>query len=100
MKVIGEPGKEYELTLDVPAMLDRNKPEVMDYASQTVPILRVKLSFCKRGEAFLNTGECHLCEPGSYLFYAHNSPISCLECPLRAQCYGGENIGPLPGYWR
>jgi len=29
------------------------------------------------------------------------SPGDCTPCPVdRADCEGGPNIGPLPGYWR
>ncbi len=52
------------------------------------------------GEAFLLSGECRLCEAGTYLLSAPSSPTICSSCPANAVCLGGNEIGPAAGYWR
>ena len=101
--LVGEPGRHYSLKIESLTAIDQSKPEAQEAAQQfgsNVPLIDIHFSYCDPGEAFLKTGKCELCPPNSYLFHFHTSPTNCLVCPLNARCFGGEDIGPVPGYWR
>ena len=101
--LVGEPGRHYSLKIESLTVIDQSKPEAQEAAQQfgsNFPLSDIHFSFCDSGEAYLKTGECQLCPPKSYLFHSHTTPTDCLACPLNARCFGGEDIGPVPGYWR
>ena len=63
--------------------------------------LNIEFRPCLTGESYTELGECIECSSGSYLLYAPSEPTECTEClTLKTTCYGGNNIGPKPGYWR
>lgn len=54
---------------------------------------------CSIGDVTAATGDaCQICEKGYYSFNPRNS--SCDWCVPNAECPGGAEVLPLPGFWR
>ena len=101
--LVGEPGREYLLTVGASQVLDTSKPEVQEALAKFAkiePSISVQFRLCEAGEAFLKTGECQLCDNLSYSLEPPTRPTECLACPRNAVCFGGDKIGPAPGLWR
>lgn len=59
----------------------------------------IKVRKCLPGEVNVTSKEiCVLCESGSYSLDPSKS--TCHECPLEANCLGGNALRAKPGYWR
>ena len=101
--LVGEPGRDYLLTLGASQVLDNSKPDVQEALTKfekIEPSIRVHFRVCETGEAFLKTGECQVCDSHSFSLEAPTEPTECLSCPRNAVCFGGDKIGPAPGLWR
>ena len=102
--LIGEPGRNYSLAINSTGVIDRNKLDVIEaidrFSGAIEPNITVRFRECQAGEAYLHTGECQTCDSGSYLFDAPNGQTDCNDCPPNARCFGGSEIGPVPGLWR
>ena len=48
----------------------------------------------------MKTGECSRCPPNTFLLEAPALPTDCSVCPHNAVCFGGNEVGPQPGFWR
>jgi len=59
---------------------------------------RVHVRPCLAGEVQQPDQSCFQCEAMTYSFEPSES--SCLQCPEGAVCHGGNQVYPLPGYWR
>ena len=104
IKLNGEPGREYEIIISSPK-IDPSLPDTIEYLERnglTDVNLRLTIQFrlCLSGEKFVSDGACVRCPANTYLIEPPRSPQECLECPENAICYGGNEIGPIPGYWR
>ncbi|TNV74992.1 hypothetical protein FGO68_gene289 [Halteria grandinella] len=59
------------------------------------------LRSCNLGEQLLQNGRCQICPSGQYLLELQTAPSICKKCQdLVSECPGGNEIYPLPGYWR
>ena len=64
-------------------------------------MISLTLRPCVDGEELLSSGKCKKCDPGQYLLQAPDKTQLCKECPSnKAECLGGNEIYPLPGFWR
>lgn len=94
LKLIGQPGALYQISLTSPHINDQ-APDVRAYlAERQSPssdiIMSIHLRKCKPGEAYLSSGECQRCEPGTYLLKDYSAPQECFQCPDQALCFGGD----------
>eukprot|EP00347_Sterkiella_histriomuscorum_P017868 403347667 len=100
----GTPGYEYSLILQSDA-IDTTKKSNSEFMKRTGRWSLnlhavIKLRECIVGEQFTVAGKCVLCE-NSYALVKQTSPGDCTACPNeKAYCFGGNQIGPKPGYWR
>jgi hypothetical protein len=62
----------------------------------------IALRNCIDGESFDSDGSCVECAVDtSYSLTASTTVSTCLDCQTKRMfCYGGNDIGPRPGYWR
>jgi hypothetical protein len=62
----------------------------------------VGLRECQIGEYFSQIGKCIWCDQAQgYSLDQMREPGDCKPCPSdKADCSGGNEIGPKPGYWR
>ena len=64
--------------------------------------ITVGLRQCIEGEQFVLSGAWVQWQKDTeYLLTRYSSPGSWKECqPTKMRCFGGSDIGPMPGYWR
>jgi hypothetical protein len=64
--------------------------------------ITIALRLCVEGESFDADGSCIECEKETSYSLATSTTVSeCLDCQTKKMfCYGGNDIGPRPGYWR
>jgi hypothetical protein len=62
----------------------------------------MELRLCVEGESFETDGSCVECAlDTSYSLSTSTTVSECLDCQTKKMfCYGGNDIGPRPGYWR
>eukprot|EP00347_Sterkiella_histriomuscorum_P008702 403344080 len=102
----GTPGQEYGLvfTTDGIDVKKKSNNEYLDSLKQSDIDFKmdVQLRDCDIGEQFTITGKCQQCQDGtSFSLVQMTEPGNCISCPSdKANCYGGSNVGPKPGYWR
>jgi hypothetical protein len=62
----------------------------------------VALRTCVEGESFESDGSCVECAATtSYSLDTSTTVSTCLDCQTKKMfCYGGNDVGPKPGYWR
>ncbi len=61
-------------------------------------IVTVHVVDCKQGETTAATGDaCQTCDRGYYSLDPRRA--TCDNCVPNADCLGGANIVPSPGYW-
>eukprot|EP00347_Sterkiella_histriomuscorum_P007237 403349735 len=102
----GTPGQKYGLlfqTDGIDITKKSNQQYLNNIAAQDIEFrVDVQLRDCEIGEQFTVVGKCEQCQNGtSFSIVQMTSPGSCQSCPTeKANCYGGSNIGPKPGYWR
>jgi hypothetical protein len=62
----------------------------------------VALRTCVEGESFESDGSCVKCAADTSYSLATSTTVStCLDCQTKKMfCYGGNDVGPKPGYWR
>eukprot|EP00347_Sterkiella_histriomuscorum_P009503 403340963 len=102
----GTPGQKYGLVFTTDGIDSKKKSnkEYLDSLKQSDIDFKldVELRNCMIGEQFTINGKCQQCQEGSsFSLVQMTSPGSCQTCPSdKANCYGGSNVGPKPGYWR
>ena len=60
----------------------------------------LKARSCIKGESYSESMTCDWCAVGTYLLVAQVEPGQCNNCISNAICYGGNEIVPMPGYYR
>jgi hypothetical protein len=70
--------------------------------SNTSLSVTIELRLCVEGESFETDGSCVECAAETLYSLATSTTVStCLDCQTKKMfCYGGNDIGPRPGYWR
>ncbi|CDW85156.1 UNKNOWN [Stylonychia lemnae] len=101
---VGTPGVSFELIFSTDGIdvTKKSNVEAMNLQNTTNLDLSIKMNVreCLIGEQFTSSGKCESCVD-SFSLTQMKVPGECEECPAgKAICYGGSNIGPLPGYWR
>lgn len=105
LTLIAEPDTTVTIELSADSVFTATNPDVIEFKANNGDNLilstTVQLRACIEGESFMDNGECSECPTGtSYLLTVANTPTNCLNCPNNANCFGGSQIGPQPGYWR
>jgi hypothetical protein len=106
IELIATPGSSQTIVFAT-SVIDTKIPANSEYleklgAKDTSLRFKIYLRKCASGEAFKNSGECKMCEPGiEYLIDPPEKEESCKQCPVfEAVCYGGNRIYPKHGFWR
>ncbi|CDW74850.1 UNKNOWN [Stylonychia lemnae] len=103
--VTSNPGSKFYVSFSTDG-IDLSKQSNKEYMKQSSKEnldfkLDIQLRECNVGEYFTSAGKCLVCSDNQYSLVKMTQPGSCEICESeKAQCLGGANIGPLPGYWR
>ncbi|TNV88247.1 hypothetical protein FGO68_gene13755 [Halteria grandinella] len=100
------PGYNYKLTF-LSTGIDEELPQNEEFKelldTSTIDFdFNVTLRECEIGEYFTEVGKCIKCDAAQgYSLKQMVEPGDCEACPSdKAECSGGNDIGPKPGYWR
>jgi hypothetical protein len=91
--------------------IDVGQPDVKEIYTVTIdPItgkiipffksIEIQLKKCDLGDSLKESGECLKCPPSQYLLEVPELPMQCKRCIDKAECRGGNILGPIEGYWR
>jgi hypothetical protein len=103
LNIVGDPNSTQKLVFNTNA-IDKTLPSNKQFYSniENDYELTVKIRSCIKGEKFKDNGSCESCIPVfEYNLEAKTSIGECKMCPREiAQCLGGDQIIPLPGYYQ
>lgn len=82
---------------------ENSKSSILKDSGLTINInFKISINRCEKGDIFDPVSMiCDPCGKGTYTFAnPYNSTTICRNCIKNANCLGGSNISPIPGYYR
>lgn len=93
---------ETGINSDFTLLFSSNGITQVNRSLMSIPTLSIQTHFrdCIRGERISDDSrQCISCSASTYSLAKHFN-TSCKTCDTNLDCFGGDIIGPQPGYWR